>query len=137
MRVYQRLPEVEQALEVFLLGEPSLAPHVWRDGAERLPSRLLAADVLITDGLELWYELLVSRPVADTDRIAFTLRVVSDPGLPAGVTLQVHFGEYVHAVQLDEQGHCTWTLPVDQVLERRNKRIRRPIAVSLSTPQRS
>ncbi len=94
---------------------------------------LLTADLALIGQKETWFELFFSRDQSRPNLLSFTLHLAGFEHARPYDRLRVHFGSLGYDVQLDASGTARWSLPCAEVLDRKSRRIMRPIKLSLPT----
>jgi len=91
--------------------------------------RLIAADLIASGDLELWYELFAQKTEIASDKVMLTLTWVSDQLLPKGLQFILKFGNDEHPHHILHTNSASWELPVKILIDPRSGRLRAPLVL--------
>jgi hypothetical protein len=97
---------------------------------------LLVADLVIVGQKEVWFEILFSRDQKQPETLTFHLNIAGFDRAHLDKHWRVHFGYYTCDVEPNASGTAIWSVPAAMVIDRKSRRIMRPIKLSLA-PQRT
>lgn len=92
--------------------------------------RLIAADLIMSGDLELWYELFAQKEES-AEQVTLQLTWVSDLPTPPGIQFILKFSDKESVQHILESNMVTWQMPVADLIDPRNGRVRTPIVLTL------